>query len=391
MKYLKGMKKISLWMLLLLLASACFFVPVFADETENAAGEEQDPEELEDLKDAVQSIRNGKNISRYGMAPVGADDVADGTYSIDAKSDSVYFKMQDAELTVKEGVMSARFTIPSMSYLYVFMGTGREAADAPESERIGFEEKDGCTVFTIPVEALNRELDCAAYSKNRKKWYDRKIVFYADSLPEDALLVKLPNYDLIEKSILFYESNLEEAGEIDLTKPAVSEEPDEDPDVLIFYDDEGNPLPAEVDKEDGEYSIEVNMIGGSGRASVSSPTWLTVRDGGAYARLLWSSTYYDYMIVGGKTYYNETTDGGNSTFTIPIPVMNEAFPVIADTTAMGDPVEIRYELTFYEDTIGEKGSIPQVAAGNVLIIAAVILGAGGVLNLIIKKKWARRK
>ena len=55
-----------------------------------------------------------------------------------------------------------------------------------------------------------------------------------------------------------------------------------------------------------------------------------MKDGKAWAKLLWSSTYYDYMIVGGKKYLNETTDGGNSTFTIPIAVMDEDMPVIAD-------------------------------------------------------------
>ena len=142
---------------------------------------------------------------------------------------------------------------------------------------------------------------------------------------------------------------------------------------------------------DGEYSIEVNMVGGSGRASISSPTWLEVIDGKAYAKLLWSSAHYDYMIIGDKTFYNETTDGGNSTFTIPIVKMDEAFPVIADTTAMGDPVEIRYEMTFYSMTVGSRGKIPQEAAKKVLIIAVIILVVGFVLNLVIKKTRAKKR
>ena len=128
------------------------------------------------------------------------------------------------------------------------------------------------------------------------------------------------------------------------------------------------------------------MVGGSGRASISSPTWLIVRDGKAYAKLLWSSAYYDYMVIGDQKYYNLTKDGGNSTFEIPIVYMDESFPVIADTTAMDEPVEIRYELTFYQMTIGSKGRIPQEAAKKVLIIAAAILVVGGVLNFIVKKK-----
>ena len=151
----------------------------------------------------------------------------------------------------------------------------------------------------------------------------------------------------------------------------------------------GDPVPVEVNIPDGEYSIEVNMVGGNGRASISSPTWLEVKDGKAFARLLWSSANYDYMIIGDKTFYNETTDGGNSTFTIPIVMMDEAIPIIADTTALGDPVQIRYEMIFYSMTIGSKGKIPQEAAKRVLIIAAIILVVGFVLNLVIKKAAKR--
>ena len=35
----------------------------------------------------------------------------------------------------------------------------------------------------------------------------------------------------------------------------------------------------DIDKEDGEYSIQVDLEGGSGKASVTSPTILTVKDG----------------------------------------------------------------------------------------------------------------
>lgn len=148
---------------------------------------------------------------------------------------------------------------------------------------------------------------------------------------------------------------------------------------------QGEPVPVRLDLPDGEYSIEVNMTGGSGKASISSPTWLYVKEGKAFARLLWSSPYYDYMRIGNKTFYNLSTDGGNSTFEIPITVMDEAMPVIADTTAMGDPIEIRYELTFYSETIGGKDRIPQEAAIKVLIIALIILVVGFFLNLILKK------
>ena len=131
------------------------------------------------------------------------------------------------------------------------------------------------------------------------------------------------------------------------------------------------------------------MTGGSGRASVSSPTWLIVKDGHAYARLLWSSSYYDYMIVDEVRYENQTDDGSNSTFIIPIAKMDDEIDVIADTTAMGDPVEVEYHLTFYSATIDDKDAIPQEAAIKVLYIALIIIVVGGVLNYVLKRRMKR--
>ena len=54
--------------------------------------------------------------------------------------------------------------------------------------------------------------------------------------------------------------------------------------------------------EDGEYSVSVELAGGSGKASVTSPTLLTVKDGVPVARIQWSSPNYDYMVVDGRHY-----------------------------------------------------------------------------------------
>ena len=100
-----------------------------------------------------------------------------------------------------------------------------------------------------------------------------------------------------------------------------------------------------VDKEDGEYSIQVDLEGGSGKASVTSPTILTVEDGKAYAQIQWSSSNYDYMIVDGEKYEPVNKDG-NSTFEIPVTVFDTETEVTADTVAMSTPHEIDYTLNF---------------------------------------------
>jgi len=318
-------------------------------------------------------VASDVSVGKYGMTPIYGRDIEDGSYDIKVDSSSSFFHISKASLKVKGGKMTTDMTIGSTSYKFIYLGTPAEAAAAPLDDYIEPVEKEGEGTFSFRVSALNKPIDCAAFSKKKKKWYPRKILFDASTLPANALLIDLPDYDKIEDAIQAYDGD---SGKDEQTTSSNQTASDE----LKSYE------PVDIDLEDGEYSIQVNMAGGSGRASVTSPTWLIVKDGKAYAKLMWSSTYYDYMIVGNKTYLNETTDGGNSTFTIPIAIMDDRMPVIADTTAMGDPVEVEYQLTFYQDTIGSKSQIPQEAAINVLIVSVIIIIIGGILNIILKRR-----
>ena len=101
----------------------------------------------------------------------------------------------------------------------------------------------------------------------------------------------------------------------------------------------------QVDLPDGEYEIEVQLTGGSGRASVTSPAILQVQDEKAVIEIEWSSPNYDYMLVDGTKYLNENK-GGNSTFTIPVSGFDCDIAVVGDTVAMSTPHEIEYTLNF---------------------------------------------
>ncbi|MCC8051558.1 MAG: hypothetical protein LIO99_14195 [Clostridiales bacterium] len=149
------------------------------------------------------------------------------------------------------------------------------------------------------------------------------------------------------------------------------------------------PLHASEQLSDGEYAVEVTMTGGSGKASIESPTLLTVEDGQLYARITWSSSNYDYMIVDGEKYLNQSEEDVNSSFTIPVSGLDVDVTVIADTLAMGTPHEIEYVMHFYSESLGSKSSLPQEAAKRVLAMAAVIIVGGGILNYFVKKR-ARR-
>lgn len=239
------------------------------------------------------------------MAPVEGSALKDGTYDVDVDSSSSMFSVESCKLTVKDGVMSATMTMGGKGYLYVYMGTAEEAAKADEADLVSFEEDaDGAHTFTVPVEALDKGIDCAAFSKKKEQWYARTLVFRADSLPADA------------------------------------------------FADGASVTAASLGLKDGSYTAEVSLEGGSGRASVTSPAKLTVKGGKVTATVEWGSSNYDYMVVDGEKYL-PANKGGNSTFQIPVAVFDRKLAVQADTTAMSTPHLIDYTLEFSSSSIKE--------------------------------------
>ena len=149
----------------------------------------------------------------------------------------------------------------------------------------------------------------------------------------------------------------------------------------------------------GLYRIGVTLLGGSGKASVSSPAELKIKDGQATVRLEWSSPNYDYMVVDGVRYEPVNTEG-NSVFEIPVSVFDEDFSVTADTTAMSTPHEIEYQLRFDSSSItpdetaerGAKESARDKSVSPLIIAgAAVLIFAGLVIGVIAGRRIAAKK
>ena len=244
-----------------------------------------------------------ENVVEKDMKPVFAEDLLDGVYSVAVSSSSSMFRIESCELTVADGSMTARLNMSSKSYGFLYPGTAEEAAAAGDEEAIAAEENaDGKNSFVFPVEALDKGLPCAAWSSNKQLWYDRTLVFRADSLPTEA----------------FREGFLA--------------------------------TPASLGLKDGSYRAAVTLSGGSGRASVQSPCLLKITDGAAEAEIVWSSDNYDYVIVDGTKILTEIRDG-KSVCVIPVAAFDCALNVTADTTAMSRPHEIDYTLRFDSATV----------------------------------------
>ncbi len=263
-----------------------------------------------------------EQVGVEGMEPIAADSVVEGTYEVTVESSSSMFKITKAVLTVENGNMTANLTLSGTSYLVLYPGTGAEAAADTEDHYIGYtEDADGAYTYTVPIPALDQPFSCAAFSKNKEQWYDRTLLVRADSLPEKAVLVELPDYEALEKAAR--DARIE----------------------AMKGEGEGTlPVPPVAELADGEYTVSIFMEGGSGKASVTSSSIMMVKDGIGTVRLEWSSPHYDYMLVDGVRYEPVNTEG-NSVFEVPVAALCEPIPMIADTTAMSTPHEIEYTFT----------------------------------------------
>ena len=224
----------------------------------------------------------------------------DGVYTAEFDTDSGMFHANEAcngmgTLTVENGQMTFHVSLASKKIvnLYVGMAADAEANKAdwllPTTDTVTYSDGTSEEVYgyDIPVAAVDQDFQLALLG-TKGKWYDHTV------------------------SIRNAQPKTEEAAE----------------------------TPA-----DGEYSVNVTLEGGSGRATVESPAALTVADGKMTAVILWSSPNYDYMIVDGEKYEPVNKDG-NSTFEIPVTVFDAEMEVTADTVAMSTPHEIEYTLNF---------------------------------------------
>lgn len=126
---------------------------------------------------------------------------------------------------------------------------------------------------------------------------------------------------------------------------------------------------------EGEYTVCVTLTGGSGRAQVKSPTQLRVTEGEITATVIWSSPYYDFMLVDDVKYLPINSEG-NSVFEIPI-VLDTDIAVGAQTSAMSVPHLIEYTLHFDSATTKPlKGKTGYIVYLPVVIL---LMSAGAVL------------
>lgn len=252
-------------------------------------------------------------------------ELEDGIYIVDFDTDSSMFHVNEScegkgTLTVTDGKMVLHISLPSKNVVNLFLGLAEDAKKEsaqilqPTIDMVTY--SDGITEevhgFDIPIFVLEEEFDLALLG-TKGTWYNHKVCVSNPVMIENSDITTENSSDSIE--------NIHQAAHVEL--------------------------------EDGEYRIDVTIEGGSGKATVSSPAPLLIKEERAYAYIEWSSSYYDYMRIGNETYY-PVNEEGNSVFELPISIFDKKISVIADTTAMGTPHEIEYTLIFHFNSIEKE-------------------------------------
>jgi hypothetical protein len=120
--------------------------------------------------------------------PIYAGQIAEGIYAIEVLSSSSMFRVVDAQLKVSNGAMTCIITMSGQGYGKLYMGTGEEAlADTADHTIPSIINAEGAVTFEVPVEALDMDIDCAAWSIKKESWYDRVLVFQSALIPAEAI------------------------------------------------------------------------------------------------------------------------------------------------------------------------------------------------------------
>lgn len=261
----------------------------------------------------------------------GSIDLADGVYTVEFKTDSSMFKVNESKdgkgvLTVRDGEAVLHISLTSKNIVNLYLGTAEEAKEdeagwlQPTVDTVTYsdglsEEVNG---FDVPVPAIGEEFDLALIGK-KGTWYDHKVS--------------------VENPVA---GEAEDAGAEDASVEAENS---------VGAADAQKAAGETADLADGTYTCEVTLQGGSGRASVDSPATILVKDGEVTADIIWSSPNYEYMLVDDVQYEPIQTEG-NSEFQIPV-TLDEDVAVSALTVAMSQPHLIDYTLHFDSATVSE--------------------------------------
>ncbi len=297
--------------------------------------------------------------------------VANGIYSMDVTSSSSMFKVVDCILTAKDGKMSAVLTLSGTGYGYLYMGTKEEAASADQSSWIPYQvNEEGKYTYTVPVEALDKEIAVAAYSIKKGIWYDRTLTFQSETMKKIADLNSTDSNNKGDSGNTGNNGNTGNSGttggsnntgntgtnnsafpggSVPGTNSGKTDGNDGKADNVSKYESDTSGSTSHVNSgttlKDGVYTPDrFTWSGGTGKVQITCNK-VTIQNGQAYATLVFSSDHYQYVKANGNKYYT-TKGGGSATAVIPV-ALNQNNKIIGMTDKMSVAHEIEYTIFIY--------------------------------------------
>ena len=282
-----------------------------------------------------------------------ADDAfADGTYTIPAETDQRMFYIvsdegrgRTAVLTVKDGQMTAAFSLTGTGYDKAYMGKVEDVTDADASQISGYTVQNGYYTYTVSVSALDRKLEIAMHAVKSGKWFQHTIIFYSSKEAKERI-EKEQNQEQKPDSDKNTNNSGNGKSDSDSNKNKENKNNSEN------KTSDKNNTKTQSDLTDGTYTPDqFSWSGGSGRLAYIACDKITVKKGKAYATIRFSSSSYDKVQAGGSTYAN--TGSAESTFTIPV-TLNANNTISARTVAMSAPHWVEYTIYPYLAEAGKE-------------------------------------
>lgn len=132
----------------------------------------------------------------------------DGTYSVEAETDSSMFKIPDCKIVVKDGECYAICTLASVGFDRIFMGPASDAANSANSKTIAgieafrSETSKQTTLWPIPVERFDYKIKMSARSARKKSWYDHTIEFKSNTIKRISKKPEFPSREQEAKKFI---------------------------------------------------------------------------------------------------------------------------------------------------------------------------------------------
>ncbi|MDY5025312.1 MAG: hypothetical protein SPF19_02110 [Oliverpabstia sp.] len=288
----------------------------------------------------------------------------DGIYNVPTvETGELMFRVVNCQLTSKNGELVAQIALSGTGYDYLYMGMKEEAYVADPSEWIPYTVKNVLNnetgeieskyVYEIPVCALDIPLKVASRSakyvsqgKGEDAWINRTITISSEGIQKTGDLPTEPeNPDPTDPTPII-PPVIDSGNNGGTTKPSGN---DGKADEESKYESDLSGSTSAVDNStglpDGVYTPDsFSWSGGTGRVKISCNK-ITVKNGQAYATLVFDSSSYAYVKANGRTYYG-TVSGGSTSFTIPV-ALNKNNKILGMTTKMTAAHEIEYNIYIY--------------------------------------------